>query len=274
MFEIILKALQSVFRFFAPVLVVITALFVFVFLVFLFWYLYFYYVEKMRLPENTEGSSGKRIPLWKQLLFEVPKRYWLDMFERPVDYFGVCGLHMFCGDQGSGKTIAMVELILRLQNKYPKSKTITNFGLKTETTALRKWQMLLTYVNGHYGVIAAIDEIQNWFKAGHNTLPDGMLEVVTQNRKNLRILLCTAQRFIRVAKGIREQVTLVYEPHTFLGCFTVVVVYKPIFDSEGNVKERKYRGIYSFVHTDELRNVYDTYKCIHMLAKDGFKESK
>ena len=45
-----------------------------------------------------------------------------------------------------------------------------------------------------------------------------------------------------------------------------------VIDSEGNVIELKYKGMYSFVHTDELRNAYDTYKVIHTLAKEGFKE--
>jgi hypothetical protein len=194
------------------------------------------------------------------------------MYNKKEDYFEECGIHIFCGEQGSGKTMAMVERILRLQKAYPKSKTITNFGLLSETDSLDYWQMLIDYTNEHYGVIVGIDEIQNWFMSGKNQLPEGMLEVVTQNRKNRRILLCTAQVFTRVSKAIREQVTLVYEPHTFLGCFTIVLVYKPQFDSEGNVKKRKWRNMYCFTHTDELRNAYDTYKAIHILGQEGFKE--
>jgi len=105
-----------------------------------------------------------------------------------------------------------------------------------------------------------------------NKLPEGMLEVATQNRKHNRILCCTAQVFTRVNKGLREQVTLVYNPHTILGCFTIVVKRKPVFDSEGNVTSMKYKGMYCFVHSDELRNAFDTYKVIHTLAKEGFKE--
>ena len=99
-----------------------------------------------------------------------------------------------------------------------------------------------------------------------------MLEVATQNRKNRRILCCSAQVFTRVNKGLREQVNFVYKPITFLGCFTWVRKFKPKFDSEGNVLELKSRGSYCFVHTDELRAAYDTYKVIHTLAKEGFKE--
>ena len=103
-------------------------------------------------------------------------------------------------------------------------------------------------------------------------LPEGMLEVATQNRKNRRVICCTAQVFTRVNKGLREQVTNVYEPHTFLGCFTVVFKKKYKFDSEGQVAESKFKGMYCFVHTEELRNAYDTYKVIHTLAREGFKE--
>ena len=38
------------------------------------------------------------------------------------------------------------------------------------------------------------------------------------------------------------------------------------------MKEWKNRGMYFFVHNDELRNAYDTYKVIENLRKSGFKE--
>lgn len=164
-------------------------------------------------------------------------------------------------------------MMLRLQKMYPESKMITNFGVTSENDELKQWQQLLEYTNGHKGVIVGIDEIQNWFMSGLNKLPEGMLEVATQNQKNNRILCCTAQVFTRVNKGLREQVNMVYNPHTFLGCFTVVIRRKPVFDSEGNVTDLKYRGMYCFVHSEELREAYDTYKVIHTLAKEGFKEN-
>ena len=166
----------------------------------------------------------------------------------------------------------MVHDMMMMQEEYPKMKVLTNFGFKQENQELKHWKQLVNYNNGIQGVAVGIDEIQNWFKSGQNQLPEGMLEVVTQNRKNHRVLCCTAQVFTRVNKAIREQVTLVYNPHTYLGCFTVLVKRKPIFDSEGNVLDLKYRGMYCFVHTDELREAYDTYKVIHTLAKEGFKE--
>lgn len=237
------------------------------------WFAYFILVKKKRPVHNTKGTYKKE-GLLHQLFVSVPRRMVLDSLEREPDFFEPKGIHMFCGEQGCGKTASIAEMILRLQKIYPKAKTITNFALTTENEELNDWHQLLEYTNGHHGVIVGLDEIQNWFMSGKNQLPEGMLEVATQNRKNNRIICCTAQVFTRVNKALREQVTLVYEPHTFFRCFTVVVMYKPVFDSEGNVEKRKYKGIYSFVQTDELRKSYDTYKVIHTLSKEGFKEAQ
>lgn len=261
----------GVFKFIGTLCIpVIIALAVFVFLC-VSWFLVFKFYFKMEIQPSGIVPVKNR-PLYKQLFYDVPRRYIQDMYQREPGFFRPKGIHMFCGEQGSGKTIAAVEMMLRLQKQYPKAKMITNFGVTTENDELQEWQQLLDYTNGHYGVIVGIDEIQNWFMSGLNKLPEGMLEVATQNRKNNRILCCTAQVFTRVNKGLREQVTMVYNPHTFLGCFTVVIKRKPVFDSEGNVIDSKYRGMYCFTHTEELRDAYDTYKVIHTLSKEGFKD--
>ncbi len=272
MFDAAFRILKAIFQFFVPVLYLIGAALVIFSILCLFWFLIFRFYYKMKLPPSGQVRQKKR-SLFMQLFVDVPRRRVLDRFQRETGYFRPRGIHMFCGEQGAGKTIAAVEMMLRLQKQYPMAKMITNFGVTTEDDELAKWQQLLEYTNGHKGVIVGIDEIQNWFMSGLNKLPEGMLEVATQNRKNNRILCCTAQVFTRVNKGLREQVTMVYNPHTFMGCFTVVIMRKPKFDSEGNVLEMKYRGMYCFTHTDELRASYDTYKVIHTLAKEGFKES-
>lgn len=236
-----------------------------------FWFYIFNKHYDMKL-QPSEVKPQVKIPLLRQLFYEVPKRYVMDIYEREPDFFAPQGIHMFCGEQGAGKTIAAVEMMLRYQKMYPKAKMITNFGVTTEDDELAQWEMLLDYTNDKRGVIVGIDEIQNWFMSGKNQLPEGMLEVATQNRKNRRVICCTAQVFTRVNKGLREQVTMVYEPHTFLGCFTVVVKKKYHFESDGTVRDSKIKGIYCFTHTEELRNAYDTYKVIHTLAREGFKD--
>lgn len=266
-----LKNFWSIFKFFIYCLVPIFAFIAAFYALCFCWYLWYRYHDKLVMQPSGQVQI-KRKSLLFSLFFDVPRRYVLDRFSRETGYFYPKGIHMFCGEQGAGKTIACVELMTRLQKQYPNAKVISNFGLTSEDDELKEWQQLLEYTNGHQGVIVGIDEIQNWFMSGLNKLPEGMLEVATQNRKNNRIVCCTAQVFTRVNKGLREQVSLVYQPHTFFGSFTIVVKRKPVFDSEGNVTALKYRGMYGFVHTDELRSSYDTYKVIHTLAKEGFKD--
>lgn len=270
-----LKSMLDMFimliKFFGILLIPLVVILIIFTLTVIVWILIYRIKYKKSFPLNT-NSYPKRENPFKMFFVSIPRRFVLDRIEREPDTFEPRGIHMYCGEQGSGKTIACVEHILRMQKAYPKAKCITNFGYEAEDDPLEIWQQLLDYNNGKLGVIVGIDEIQNWFMSGNNKLPEGMLEVVTQNRKNRRILCCTAQVFTRVNKGIREQVTMVYNPHTFLGCFTVVIKRKPEFDSEGNVTKMKYKGMYCFTHTDEIRHAYDTYKVIHTLSKEGFKE--
>lgn len=234
-------------------------------------YLYLSRVKGYRAKTGLHLKVEKQ-SFFRRLFIDAPRRIILDYFERDPEYFRHDGLHVFCGEQGSGKTIALVEMMMRIQEEYPRAKCITNLGYSFENEVLRDWRQLLTYNNGQKGVIVGIDELQNWFASGKNTLPPQMLEVVTQNRKNRRIILATSQVFTRMAKGIREQVTLVYQPITFAGAVTWVRIKKPVLDYEGNVTELKSRGSYFFVHTPKLRDAYDTYKVIHSLAEEGFKE--
>lgn len=272
MFDLGLSLLWLIVKCIGFVLIPIAVIFAIVALLCVTWFFVFKFYFKLEYVPSTTVSVPKR-PLWKQLFYDVPRRYVTDLYQREPDFFKPHGIHMFCGEQGCGKTIACVEMMLRLQKMYPASRMITNFGVTTENDELVKWQQLLDYTNEKKGVIVGIDEIQNWFMSGKNQLPEGMLEVATQNRKNRRVICCTAQVFTRVNKGLREQVTMVYEPHTFLGCFTVVIKRKYRFDSEGQVMDSKIKGWYCFTHTEELRNAYDTYKVIHTLAKEGFKET-
>ena len=85
-----------------------------------------------------------------------------------------------------------------------------------------------------------MDELQNWFSSNDSkNFPPEMLGVITQNRKNRRIILGTSQNFYLLAKAIRSQATEVRRCSTFLGCLTIVRRAEPILDSEGNVAEWK-----------------------------------
>lgn len=267
----VLKTLLQVTWVIVKIPLIIIAIMIGILILLCFIQYVYLYTKGYRMRRGVHCRVQKQSML-KRLFVDAPRRIVLDRFGRDPEFFRFQGLHVFCGEQGSGKTIALVEFVMRMQAEYPKAKCITNLGYAQEDDVLTEWQQLLTYNNGKKGVIVGIDEIQNWFASGKNTLPESMLEIVTQNRKNRRIIVATSQVFTRMAKGLREQCTLIYEPITLLGCITWVRIKKPILDSDGNVIDKKHRGSYFFVHTQELRDAYDTYKVIHTLAKEGFKE--
>ena len=225
-----------------------------------------------RLKKGVHKFVKKENFLYK-IFVKLPRQIVDDYFERDPDFFPYQGCVIFEGRQGAGKTIGMVEFIMRMQNEYPKALCTTNLAYLNEDTELGDWRMLLNYKNGIYGVIVAIDELQNWISSmDSKNFPPDMLEIITQNRKNRRILLGTAQNFYLLAKAIRSQATEVRRCTTILGACTIVRRFEPILDSEGNVKEFKKRGWYFFVHDKKLRDCYDTYKVIKRLTKVGFQD--
>lgn len=225
-----------------------------------------------RLPKNS-GHKPKKKGILRRLFIDVPRQFVLDLFEKPADFFGHQGMIIYEGRQGMGKTISMIENTMRMQEEFPKALCTTNLDYVYEDKALKDWRMLMSYKNGFLGVIVNIDELQNWFSSNDSkNFPPQMLEVITQNRKNRRIIQGTAQNFYLLAKAIRSQATEVRRCTTLLGCLTIVRRFEPILDSEGNVVEWKSRGMYFFVHDKKLRDSYDTYKVIERLRNVGFKE--
>ncbi|MDE6832823.1 MAG: ATP-binding protein [Ruminococcus sp.] len=181
-------------------------------------------------------------------------------------------MHLLCGEQGSGKTTLMAYLVRKYKIIYPRVIVRSNFSCSIQDYELTSWQELTLDTNGIYGEIDCIDEIQNWFSSNQSkNFPPDMLTIITQQRKVRRCILATSQVFTRVAKPIRENTYLMYYPFTAFGCITFVRVYKPILDEQGNLKDRKLRKFFFFVHDEELRNMFDSYKTICSLCESGFK---
>lgn len=223
--------------------------------------------------KKGQHNVVKKKSFLRRILIDFPKQFTDDLFEKDPEFFKYQGLVIFEGRQGSGKTMSMVEFIMRMQQEYPLAKTTTNFGLISQNKNLKDWEMLIDYKNDKQGVIVGMDELQNWFSSNDSkNFPPEMLGIITQNRKNRRIILGTSQNFYLLAKAIRSQATEVRRCTTLFGCLTIVKRVEPILDSEGNVQEWKNRGMYFFVHNKDLRNAYDTYKVIENLKKSGFKE--
>ena len=129
--------------------------------------------------------------------------------EHPL-YFGQDGLLVFCGSQGSGKTLSAVQYIRELCDFYPRAILVTN----TEIKGLSKNTRVIEYTgidsitkieNGEEGVIYFIDEIHLEFNSLESkNVPIEVMVEVSQQRKQRKHIVGTSQVFMRMAKPLRE----------------------------------------------------------------------
>lgn len=224
---------------------------------------FYYRTIKHMVPKKPSVPHLKKDNIFKRLLIMFPKRLSLDLIERDPDSFDKYGIHLVCGEQGSGKTTTVCYLLQEWRRKYPLMQIYTNMDYKYQDRPLVHWREMLTRDNGIYGVAEVIDEIQTWFSSVEwKDFPPTMLQEISQQRKQRKCIVGTAQVFSRIAKPLREQVHFVYLPITILGCLTIVRRAKAGSWNEEKQKFTKYDGLFFFVHTKELRDSFDTYKKI------------
>lgn len=272
MVDIFVKALKTMFALFKWPLYFLLAVFAFFYLAVMFWILVGY-IKGKRIRRGSVRRIKKRSALLK-ILYDAPRQYAADMFNMKPDFFRPQGLIIFTGRQGNGKTSALMQYAIDLLDTYPKAKCISNTKFKYQNEQLKHWKQLVNYKNAHRGVIVIMDELQNWFGSNQSrNFPPEMLGVITQNRKNRRVILGTAQNFYLLAKAIRSQCTEIRECVTLAGVVTIVIKREPILKEDGDVKELKFRGMYFFVHSPRLRDSYDTYAVVEALGKSGFQEN-
>lgn len=163
----------------------------------------------LRGKRFKKGKSHKlkKRSVFRRLFIDLPYRISEDMFARDPDEFKHKGLVIFEGRQGRGKTIAMIEFARRMQQEYPDVKCLCNIGYSKQDEELDDWHKLVEYKNGKYGVIGIMDETQNWFSSNQSKdFPPEMLETITQNRKNRRIILrnCSKLLFTRKSYSLTD----------------------------------------------------------------------
>ncbi len=241
---------------------------------FIFWNFYMrFFKKKKKRKRLIFFPKAKQKPLLLRLLVDFPRQVVTDRIEADPEAFTYSGIHIFCGEQGSGKTISAVEFCQRIKRQYPESILKTNTDISFADKTISDVNDVISCSNGVYGEITFLDEIQNWFASNESrNFPPEMLSEVCQQRKQRKILVATSQVFTRLAKPIREQCTLLYLPMTFMGVLTIVRVYKPKLNSEAELKKLRPIKTYCFIQSKELRESYDTYKKIDRLINGGFKK--
>lgn len=256
------------------IIIVLCCIFVPFIFSFLFNYIYLCFIKKIKRKKGSLGRLNKHFIL-RRIYIDFPYRLVKDILERDPEEFREYGVRFICGEQGSGKTVFLTKYLLDLQKKYPKLKIQTNYNYRYEHDKISHWKDLVERSNGIYGYVNVLDEVQNWFNSlASKNFPPEMMTEISQQRKQRKLFLCTSQVFGRVAKPIREQAMIVYEPFTLFGCITFVRAYKPYFDDTGTLTKKKPRGFQFFIHNDIIRESYDTYKKVEEMTKVGFKEEE
>lgn len=182
------------------------------------------------------------------------------------------GIRMYVGLPGTGKTVSMVEYLIRLRLAYPNIKIYTNFGFKYqdgEITTLDDFQK----INDPNGVVFAVDEVQLSFQARQfGNFPSEMIFLLTQNRKFKKHFVCTAQLFEHVDKVFRDLTNTVVQcknwgSRWFFQKAYTTLDYRVKYNPDGE-KLPFALWKYSFIATDFIFNAYDTYKVVKQFERE------
>lgn len=210
---------------------------------------------------------------------------------RDKDFFWPTGTQVYCGRQGSGKTVSAVKHVHDLKQRYPKSIIVSNIRLNYFNPKQIDNEEQLKYVqqnefdtendyfyfqtmddlaillknvnNGFFGVIYLIDEIHTYFNAlDSKNIPMFVFTEISQQRKQRKLIIGTSQLFLRMAKPLREQCDNIIICNTIGGIFTIQKAY------DGMTIEQDYDGSLSgklkrtgwFFHNRKIRESFDTYQ--------------
>ena len=269
-FKNLLTGLWSIAKLPIITISVLTAIIIILYISFFMYYKYIKKVKTIKADEIGERIKNENIII---KIIKAIKMAAYDRLTRDPNEFRPIGARIivFCGRQGQGKTISCTRHLMLSQALYPKLKIATNYEYKYQNNNIEKWQDIIDLKNEKYGYIIAIDEAQNWFNArNYRDFDPSMLQEITTQRKQSKQILLTAQSFHFLDKNIRCQVQEIHQCYTLARAFTIVVVRQPEMTYDGNVEKLKFKRIYCYNHTAELRKSYDTYKIIETLRKEGF----
>lgn len=179
------------------------------------------------------------------------------------DYFYPAGIWVFCGPQGSGKTLSAVACLKSMLKDYPKALVCSNIevkGIDRPVIPFTDYRQLSELSNGIEGIIFLLDEIHVlWNSLESKDIPISEMASFCQMRKDRRVILGTSQVYGRIAKPIREQLQYVIDCHNFFQILQHNIILDPAegIEKDGHVEAKVLRNQYWF-HSPELYRSYDT----------------
>lgn len=270
-----IKSLVNMFlSFLGPVLLVLLTLVLIFIGIYIYHYLYFRLVEDVK-PKKIERIKNDEPGLLKKIFWLFPKQMAYDKLTMDPEAFGEFGIHLICGEQGSGKTFTAIYLLLKWKKKYPKLKINSNIDINFQDNKLETWKDIIIQNNGIYGIANFIDEMPTWLYSSNESkdVPPELLGEISQQRKQKKAILGTAQVFGKLAKPLREQTHFVYRPHTIFNALTIVYTTKACYYDDVHDRWRKKNGFFIIAHTKELREAYDTFQKVQRYAETEFATS-
>lgn len=134
-------------------------------------------------------------------------KYRKNEWENDPEQFSSFGILLFCGLQGSGKSLSAFDLIYDICNKKPDVKIISNVEIGFHPYIQYEGvKTILQTDNGTKGIILFLDEIANQFPSAlSKDMSTDWLLVTNMMRKRRLLIIGTTPVFSRLAKPFREQ---------------------------------------------------------------------
>lgn len=207
-------------------------------------------------------------------IFDVIK-FRMDFIKNNPYYFEPEGIMIFCGSQGSGKTLSAVQYIKKVCESYPSAILVTNTdieGLPLETKVVEYdgLDCLKNIENGQNGVIYFIDEIHLELNSleSKNIDMDTIVEL-SQQRKQRKHIVGTSQVYMRMAKPLREQVKniILCKSYFKLLQFNTFIDGFESYEENGKLKAEVV-GRFLWFHSPKLYRSYDTYAKMKRYKKE------
>ena len=154
------------------------------------------------------------------------------------------GINIFCGSQGSGKSLSMIHYLKKILKDYPKAIVVTNieFNFPVENY-VKKYEGFDDFKieNGIYGVIYVLDEIHLILNSLESKgVPLSVIVELSQQRKQRKCIIGSSQVYSRMAKPLREQIKNVVMCKNYFGLFQFNYLIDAFETEEGADGKLKY----------------------------------
>ena len=134
-------------------------------------------------------------------------KYRREQWDNDPDMFNSFGVLLFCGLQGSGKSLSAFDLIYNVCQKKPDVVIISNVEISFhDYIKYEGIETVLNTDNGTKGIILFLDEIANQFpSAMSKDISSDWFTITNMLRKRRMLIIGTTPVFSRISKPFREQ---------------------------------------------------------------------